>query len=340
MSIPPASILGIGAVTPLGRDLELIRQRLHADRSPSPGTPGEGRGDGDFELQATLSKSNHPHALPAYRERGQEVLRVSDDLLSDPATASQLRRADRFTRMAVIAARDAWNAAKQSCAGIAPERIALIVSSGFGPHCRGFRFLDGILDAGDTAASPTDFSHSVHGAASAYISRLLDIRGPALNATDFEMGFEETIRIAQCWLNENACDRVLIGAVEELGEVLLSCAARMLNVPTSPSEGAVFLMLGPAAAPGVATLDAIASPVAVDLLIVEDPPILQTKKTSSTLPAKRTVTFTPCFGHSASSTAFALLGGLLSMQTIDTAATLRTSSEGLATTLFLEKYHG
>ena len=159
--LPSASILGIGAVTPAGRNLDTISAALL-----------------------------RPDETPA------GVLRVDDELLSDAALGRQLRRADRFTRMAAMAALDAWNASEPACRGVPLERIGMIVSSGFGPHCRGFRFLDGILDCGDSAASPTDFSHSVHGAASAYISGLLGLRGPSLNVTDFEIGFEESVRLA------------------------------------------------------------------------------------------------------------------------------------------------
>jgi hypothetical protein len=41
--------------------------------SPSPGTPGEGRGGGDLGSRAKPSSSNHPHPLPAYWERGPEL---------------------------------------------------------------------------------------------------------------------------------------------------------------------------------------------------------------------------------------------------------------------------
>ena len=44
--------------------------------TPSPGTPGEGRGEGDFERRTTLDNpKNHPHPspLPEYREREQET---------------------------------------------------------------------------------------------------------------------------------------------------------------------------------------------------------------------------------------------------------------------------
>jgi 4-amino-4-deoxy-L-arabinose transferase-like glycosyltransferase len=38
-------------------------------RSPSPGTPGEGRGEGDFDRKERFDIPNHPSPLPAYRER-------------------------------------------------------------------------------------------------------------------------------------------------------------------------------------------------------------------------------------------------------------------------------
>src|SRR5262249_32823270 len=42
--------------------------------SPSPGTPGEGRGGGDLEGRTAVETQNHPHPnpLPAYRERGPD----------------------------------------------------------------------------------------------------------------------------------------------------------------------------------------------------------------------------------------------------------------------------
>jgi valyl-tRNA synthetase len=42
--------------------------------SPSPGTPGEGGGEGDFERRKSFDIPNHPHPspLPEYRERGPD----------------------------------------------------------------------------------------------------------------------------------------------------------------------------------------------------------------------------------------------------------------------------
>ena len=258
-----ATILGIGAVTPLGREREAIAAALAAPCADLPS----------------------PRA-------------VRDEFLDEPKIAKSLRRADRFVRMAAVAAVDASN-------NISLERAGLIVVSGFGPHNRGFKFIDGILDCGDAAALPTDFSHSVHNAAASYIAGLLDLRGPTLTATDFQIGFEQAILLAQCWLEQGTCDRVLVGAVEELGDVLKYSAARMMKDAPPLGEGAIFLAMGPEHATGIARIDADASPTHVDLLITAESQI------PPEFTPTRTANFTDHFGHSASIPAFQLLGALL-----------------------------
>jgi hypothetical protein len=311
--IPEATILGIGAVTPIGRDLNEISRRLAANAGTPP-----------------------------------PLLRVSDDLLVEPKIARSMRRADRFIRMAAIAALDAWKCAENACAGIAKEQIGLIVTSGLGPHCRGFKFLDDILDSGDSNALPTDFSHSVHGAAASYIAGLLDLRGPSLTTTDFEIGFEQAVLLAQCWLHQGACKRVLVGAVEELGETMIRMAAELLRGRESISlgEGAVFLMLGNREIAGIARIDAAVPFDEIDLLARDEPAIVPQNNSQNTIAARNTVTFSPYFGHCASSCAFQLLGGLMSLAArrplgsiqqrsksgiVDNAGTFRTSCGRAAT---------
>jgi hypothetical protein len=287
----PVTIRSIGAVTPLGRNLQEIADAL-----------------------------DHPPPNP------QPILRVQENDLADPAKNRQLRRADRFIRMAALAALDAG-------AGMAMDDVGLIITTGFGPHCRGFKFLDGILDCGDAAALPTDFSHSVHGAAASYIAGLLDLRGPTLTATDFEIGFEQAVLLAQCWLSQGICKSVLVGAVEELGDVMIHCASRMLNLSESFAlgEGAVFLALTLGHSEGIAHLNSAELAAEVDLLIVDPQP------TVPQIPSKHTATFSRHFGQSASIAAFQLLGGLLTHQPFDTAATLRTSCNGAAASLLLRR---
>jgi hypothetical protein len=304
LSLAPAGILGIGAITPLGRDLKTIGQRLSAPPQPA------------------------------------EIFAVDDQHLADPATSKGLRRADRFVKMAALAALDAW---KNVSPPEAMDRVGLIVTSGLGPHGRGFKFLDGILDCGDAEALPTDFSHSVHGAAASYIAGLLDLRGPSLSTTDFCFGFEQAILLAQTWLSEKTCDRVIVGAVEELGKVLIECAPRLLPSTPAPGtpgegwgggfvlgEGAVFLTLGPETVPTFATINADPHPITPELLITDHPMIFP----QPFPPAGARATFTPYFGHTASNSAFQTLGALLTFKsTFDTAMTFRTSSNSSASIL-------
>jgi hypothetical protein len=322
--LSPASVLGVGAVTPLGRDLQAIARKLA--EPPTDGSPQR---------------------------------RVNDDLLSAPTMNLRMRRADRFARMAAVTAMDAWTAANSACAGVSMERVGLIVTSGFGPHCRGFRFLDGILDCGDNEALPTDFSHSVHSAAAAYVTEMLNLRGPSLTTTDFEIGFEQAVLLAQCWLDQEICDRVIVGAVEELGEVLIDCAARMLRheQPFVPGEGAVFLTLAPSRVAGIALLEAAPQPREVDLLTLSVPDIPSRTPCPPAVRPRRTTTFSPYFGHSPSSCAFQLLGGFLSLRegrplgqmihsdcaapgnpdAVDSTATFKPSCDPRVTSLLLTK---
>jgi len=312
--IRPATILRVGAVTPLGRDLSAIADQL--EKPP-------------------------PAAAP--------LLRVSDDHLSVPALEKQLRRADRFVRMAAVAALD-------GCPTAPAERTGLIVTSGFGPHNRGFKFIDGILDCGDSAALPTDFSHSVHGVAASYIAGLLDLRGPALTSTDFEAGFEQAVLLAQCWLDQGVCGRVLVGAVDELGEVLIHCARRMLRRGESAilSEGAIFFLLGPYDTEGIGHIDASRMLPTVDVVALDSPPVVDRAQTHPPPAARNSVTFTPYIGHYATGGAFHAMAALFSQRRnrlmgklldfspkvappgFDNVATFRTSS-GRAATLLISK---
>jgi PAS domain S-box-containing protein len=64
-----------GYITKPVRAKQLYETIEQAALAPSPGTPGEGRGEGDFERKAALDIPNHPHPnpLPEYRERGADV---------------------------------------------------------------------------------------------------------------------------------------------------------------------------------------------------------------------------------------------------------------------------
>jgi 3-oxoacyl-[acyl-carrier-protein] synthase II len=233
------NITGIGVVTTRGRGLTALGQAL--EQGWVPPVAVETRG------------------LPA---GGLPVYAVPAEALADRVVLAKARRADRFTRMSVLAAADAW--ADSGLGGkVDPARLGVIVATALGPHVTTFSFLDGILEFGDAAASPTAFSHSVHNAAASYIAMTLDGRGPTLTLTHFHFAFHQALILARAWLAGGRCEAVLVGATEELGAVLQYVCGRMLTpaadgrikpfafsaTPESvPGEGSAFFVLTRAAA--------------------------------------------------------------------------------------------
>ncbi len=220
------------------------------------GIGGWGRG---FAACNAVGGGDGDGALSALR-----IGRVAPDTLNDRVALKRLRRADRFSKMAALAAWDAVHAAGLAApdtdvpSGSSDVDLGIIVTTAFGPHRTTFAFLDDILDYGDAAVSPTTFSHSVHNAAAAYIGIMLDRRGPTCTVTDFKNPFYCGMQTASLWLTEGRCTHVLVGYVEEASEPMVAiAAARRAVMPTvglqpfqlsfdprdDISEGSVFLVL-------------------------------------------------------------------------------------------------
>jgi len=197
--------------------------------------------------------------LAALERGGEDAVgtRVAADVLKDRAVLRNMRRADRFSRMAVLAAHDAL-----ADAGIAvaegDHALGLVVTTGFGPHGTTFSFIDDILDYGDAEVSPIKFSNSVHNAAAHYIAATVGSRGPTTTLTGFRSVFAEGLALGRLWLTQDACAYVLVGYVETLSEPMefidTTMGSRHRGRPLQPfnfsldgkqslTEGAVFVVL-------------------------------------------------------------------------------------------------
>lgn len=184
------------------------------------------------------------------------IYSVEKKTINDINLLKKIRRADRFSKMAVMAARDA---VIDSGIQINDKKadIGIILSTAFGPHVTTFRFLDDIIDYGDGSVSPTTFSHSVHNAAASYISSLLNIRGPTVTITQFASPIHQSLILAKAWLTEKRCKYVLLGCVDVCGNVMEYICNQKLRIANDgkirpfnfsalpsavPGEGSVFLM--------------------------------------------------------------------------------------------------
>jgi 3-oxoacyl-[acyl-carrier-protein] synthase II len=195
-----AYVKGIGVISAAGPGLQDFRAALESGKAPSM--------PGGFSVD--LKKAH------------------KSDL-------KNLRRADKLSKLSVLAAKEALRDAS-----LAPEsggvEAGVILCTALGPHPTTFKFLDDIIQYGDKSVSPTTFSNSVHNAAASYIAADCGIEGPTLTVTQFFHSFHEGLALALSWLREGRVPRVLLGAVDVHGEVLEYVASRMLN----PSEDGVL----------------------------------------------------------------------------------------------------
>ncbi len=220
------NILGMGLVFSGGRGIEAFNQSLQNGWKPPKAV--------------TIGKSNVP------------VFLVDLERIQDKSALKKLRRADKLSKMAVLAATDA---VLDSGLGDAERgRLGIIVATAFGAHVTTFEFLDGILEYGETAVSPTVFSNSVHNAAASYISSALGIQGPTLTITRFFFSFQSALQLADAWLREGRLEHVLVGAADQFGDVMGYISENRLNLARDgkidqragtavPGEGAAFFVL-------------------------------------------------------------------------------------------------
>ncbi len=194
-------------------------------------------GAGVPALREALSGGTPPEAKTLEKE-GVPVLAVPPAALSGNPVLAPARRADRFCKMTLLAAMEAW----QGC-GADPLRTGVILATAFGPHATVFRFVNEMLDFGDAKVSPTVFSQSVHAAAASMIATAAGLHGPALSLADLAAPFEEALALAGCWLESGRCDAVLVGAADELSDVLAHVVRRTWPHAFVPGEGAVFFRL-------------------------------------------------------------------------------------------------
>lgn len=263
------------------------------------------------------------------------VYQVDLEQIPDRTILKKMRRSDKLSKMAVLAAHDAVD----DCGipDIRQKNVGIIVATGHGAHPTTFEFLDGILDFGEAAASPTVFSNSVHNAAASYIASVLDIHGPTLTVTQFLFSFQAALQLAKVWLEEKRCDYVLVGSADLHGEVMGYIGNSMLTTaddgkirpfqfkPSShvPGEGSVFFLAGNGPSQSVYCSVADVSVggdqgdgAPADLIILDADGMLPDEtaylaSVSGDIPA---ASYTPLFGSMMTGSAFTCAAGALMLK--------------------------
>lgn len=187
---------------------------------------------------------------------GSPAYLVDLGAVQDRSLLKKIRRSDKLGKMSVLAASDVMRCG--AFGDLDRKRIGMIVATAFGPHVTTNDFLDDIIDYGDGSVSPTTFSNSVHNAAASYVAEALDIQGPTITVTQFFFSFHNALILAGLWLKEERCDVVLVGAVDQYGDLMRYIYDTKLTpapdgrikpfdlYPTGqvPGEGALFFLVG------------------------------------------------------------------------------------------------
>lgn len=250
---------------------------------------------------------------------------VDLDGIADRTLLKKLRRADRFSKMSVLAAAAALQDGRIE--DLAEKRVGILLSTAFGAHVTTFDFLDGIIDYGEANVSPTAFSNSVHNAAASYIASSLGIKGPTLTVSRFSFPFQSALQLASAWLQQGRCDYLLLGSVDQHGDVLDYLAKQRLPLSrdgvikpfifspseTIPGEGALFLLLGKGEG-GYCAIDSVTTDftpsagIHADLTILDSGGFIkeESRLLQALQPGEPVTAYTPLYGGLMSGAAFSV----------------------------------
>ncbi|MFH1282293.1 MAG: beta-ketoacyl synthase N-terminal-like domain-containing protein [bacterium] len=228
------NIIGIGCVFNRGRGVDKLRSAL-VNGWVAP-------------IRKELS-SESTKPRPSYP--------VSQETIIDKQVLSSVSRADRLTKMAILAAYDALRDG-EVVMDKARNSLGIVLATSKGPHIKYFNSHDDILNHGEVNISPLKFTHATKDGGASCIAAVLNSYGPTITVNQFEFPFQEALSVAKSWLMENRCEYVLAGSVDECGDAMnhiyskrwrLAADGRIKPFQFSaepesvPGEGSIFFLL-------------------------------------------------------------------------------------------------
>lgn len=205
-------ITGLGLVLPCGDGVAAARASLasgHACFADLPPALGEGRGA----------------ACTAFQPTG----------IIPPM---QLRRLDRPSRFAWVAAAQAFEAAQLEPRALG-ARLAVAVGTMTGGSEASEAFMRPYLQRGPEGASPMVFPNCVANAASGHLALAFGLKGPSVTFVDRENAAFSALDQAARWLRAGMADAALVVGVDGLFPLLLDICrgARLLTREVEPRAG-------------------------------------------------------------------------------------------------------
>jgi 3-oxoacyl-(acyl-carrier-protein) synthase len=190
-------IAGLGWVTPLGRGVDPVWEKLLRGERASP---------------EPVSDSL------AHRE--YFAFRVPSAALKDLPPHPRLRRASAISRFAAAAGLDALEQAKATIARIDIERIALIFAASNGGVVYTKRFYKDIVESGAQSASPLFFPETVFNAPASHLAAILGINGASYTLVGDGAVGVLALKMAEELMESDKADACLVVGAEEADWIL------------------------------------------------------------------------------------------------------------------------
>ena len=154
-------------------------------------------------LQALGQTIESPAAVPE----------IAEEIIKSCGLPRNMRRADRFSRLCMIAGNEAVKDSGITATGLA--NCGVIVATAFGPHETTFSFLDDLLNYSAAEVSPTKFSHSVHNAAASYTAILCGVDRLSLTVVGFDNPWAKALLTAEMFIEQGQAERILLIGADE-----------------------------------------------------------------------------------------------------------------------------
>src|SRR6266851_1712049 len=204
-------IAGMGWVTPLGRDIDPVWDRLI-------------RGE-----EATAQPISDPITDKTYC-----AFRIPTEALKDLPPHPRLRRASAISRFAAAAGLDALAEARSTIGGIDVERMALVFAVSNGGVVYTKRFYRDIAESGAQSASPLLFPETVFNAPASHLAAILGITGASYTLVgDGAVGIL-AMKMAEDLMMNEALDFCLVVGAEEADWLLCDAYRKWRLLKTQP----------------------------------------------------------------------------------------------------------
>jgi len=185
-------IAGMGWVTPLGRGIDVVWDRLIR---------------GDEALAQPISDSVSDKTYSAFR--------VPPDALKNLLPHPRLRRASAISRFAAAAGLDALDGARSTIGEIDVQRMALVFAVSNGGVIYTKRFYHNVVESGAQSASPLLFPETVFNAPASHLAAILGIEGASYTLVGDGAVGVLAIKMASDLLDNEALDCCLVVGAEE-----------------------------------------------------------------------------------------------------------------------------